>query len=318
MAASGDYSAYTENPDQIISTVEELRKRGFIIEMDDCGSGYSSLNMLSQMTLDILKLDMKFIQNEMEKPMDQSLLNDVISMAHRMHLNVVAEGVETRDQKKRLQAMGCDFAQGYFFARPMPEADFEELLKTQCVRKIDSLHTSEHSGRSLLIIDEDSSYRERVRTYLENHYQILEASDDQEAFDCICRCGCQGISAILLDMALPKDGAAVFMKKMRQNPMFWKIPVIASVSCIQNRENEALMLETDDLICKNFPMPELHRHIERLRDIVAFRKRENILMDKANQDYLPVCSIEEGFRRRWIRFVRTNFLWQSACLTWII
>ena len=91
-------SAYAENPGPIISAAEELRRLGFTVEMDDFGSGYSSLNMLSQMSLDILKLDMKFIQSEMVKSLDQSILNDVISMAHRMHLSVVAEGVETRDQ----------------------------------------------------------------------------------------------------------------------------------------------------------------------------------------------------------------------------
>ena len=122
-------SAYTESPDQIISTVDKLREKGFIIEMDDFGSGYSSLNMLSQISLDVLKLDMKFIWNEMEKPVDQSILNDIINMAHRMHLNVVAEGVETRDQKKRLEAMGCDYGQGYFYAKPMPVQEYEELLK---------------------------------------------------------------------------------------------------------------------------------------------------------------------------------------------
>lgn len=121
-------SAYTENPDQIISTAEELRSCGFVIEMDDFGSGYSSLNMLSQMPLDILKLDMKFIRNEMAKPVEQSLISDIVNMAHRMHLNVVAEGVETQEQKKRLQTMGCDYAQGYFFAKPMPAAEYEKLL----------------------------------------------------------------------------------------------------------------------------------------------------------------------------------------------
>lgn len=121
-------SAYTENPEQIISTVKELRRRGFAIEMDDFGSGYSSLNMLGQMSLDILKLDMKFIRNEMEKPVEQSLLNDVISMAHRLHLDVVAEGVETKEQKERLQTMGCDYAQGYFFAKPMSDREYEKLF----------------------------------------------------------------------------------------------------------------------------------------------------------------------------------------------
>ena len=124
-------SAYAENPSQIISTVEELRKLGFIVEMDDFGSGYSSLNMLSRMKLDILKLDMKFIQNEIAKPERQSILNDIISMAHRIELSVVAEGIETREQMKRLKSVGCDYAQGYFFAKPMPAAEFEKLWKEQ-------------------------------------------------------------------------------------------------------------------------------------------------------------------------------------------
>ncbi|MGN0632758.1 MAG: EAL domain-containing protein [Oscillospiraceae bacterium] len=122
-------SAYTENPEQIIRTVEELRSKGFIIEMDDFGSGYSSLNMLGQMSLDILKLDMKFIRNEMLKPFEQSLLHDIINMAHRLHLEVVAEGVETEEQKQRLIAMNCDYAQGYLYAKPSASDDFEKLLK---------------------------------------------------------------------------------------------------------------------------------------------------------------------------------------------
>lgn len=122
-------SAYTENPEQIISTVEELRNKGFIIEMDDFGSGYSSLNMLSQMSLDILKLDMKFIRYEMSKPIEQSLLHDIINMAHRLHLKVVAEGVETIDQKDRLRSMNCDYAQGYFYAKPTAADEYEKLLQ---------------------------------------------------------------------------------------------------------------------------------------------------------------------------------------------
>lgn len=125
-------SAYTENADQIINTADQLRELGFLIEMDDFGSGYSSLNMLSQMSLDVLKLDMQFIHNEMIKPLEKSILNDIISMAHRMNLVVVAEGIETREQVKRLKSLGCDYAQGYFFAKSMPITEFEELLKIQC------------------------------------------------------------------------------------------------------------------------------------------------------------------------------------------
>lgn len=122
-------SAYTERSDQIINTVEDLRKLGFIIEMDDFGSGYSSLNMLSQMSLDVLKLDMQFVQNETKKPLEKSILNDIINMAHRMNLSVVAEGIETRNQMQHLQALGCDYAQGYFFAKPMPVMEYEKMLE---------------------------------------------------------------------------------------------------------------------------------------------------------------------------------------------
>lgn len=121
-------SAYTGNPVQMIDTVETLRKSGFLIEMDDFGSGYSSLNMFSQMKLDILKLDMKFVQNETEKSADQSILDDIINMAHKLCLKVVAEGVEYKEQVERLQAIGCDYAQGYYFAKPMPAAEFEQLM----------------------------------------------------------------------------------------------------------------------------------------------------------------------------------------------
>ena len=130
-------SAYAECGNRIVNTIEELRKLGFTIEMDDFGSGYSSLNLLSQMSLDILKLDMKLVKNEMTKSMEKSILNDIISMAHRMNLTIVAEGIETREQMERLQSLGCDYAQGYFFAKPMPITEFEELLKGQ--RKEDIL-----------------------------------------------------------------------------------------------------------------------------------------------------------------------------------
>ena len=122
-------SAYIANSsDRIINTVLSLRENGFIIEMDDFGSGYSSLNMFSQMSVDVLKLDMKFISNELSKPMEKSILSDVINMAHRMQLDVVAEGVETGNQIVRLKSVGCDCAQGYYFAKPMPGEELGTLL----------------------------------------------------------------------------------------------------------------------------------------------------------------------------------------------
>lgn len=121
-------SAYTEDPKQIIDTVGSLRELGFAIEMDDFGSGYSSLNMLNQMSLDILKLDLKFIQSETAKPVKEGILHFIMDLARWMDLKVVAEGVETKEQLDRLKEAGCDYAQGYYFAKPMPKSEFEALL----------------------------------------------------------------------------------------------------------------------------------------------------------------------------------------------
>lgn len=122
-------SAYTETPAQIIETVRNLKELGFLIEMDDFGSGYSSLNMLNQLPLDILKLDMKFIQNETAKPEKKGILRYIMDIARAMELRVVAEGVETEEQLRRLRSVGCDYVQGYYFAKPMPCKEFEQLLK---------------------------------------------------------------------------------------------------------------------------------------------------------------------------------------------
>ena len=122
-------SSYTESPQQIMDTVRRLRKLGFVIEMDDFGSGYSSLNMLSKMPVDILKLDLKFVQSEIEVPGSEGILPFIMNLARMMNLTVVAEGVETKKQLERLAEIGCDCGQGYYFAKPMPVEEFELLLK---------------------------------------------------------------------------------------------------------------------------------------------------------------------------------------------
>ena len=124
-------SAYVGDASRIVETLKELRELGFPIEMDDFGSGYSSLNMLGQLRLDILKLDMQFVRNETGKPEEQSILRDIVTMGHRLGLKIVAEGAETQAQVDRLKKVGCDYVQGYFFAKPMPLDQFEEHWKAQ-------------------------------------------------------------------------------------------------------------------------------------------------------------------------------------------
>lgn len=121
-------SAYTDNAKQMIDIVNEIRKIGFVIEMDDFGTGYSSLNMLSDLPIEILKLDMSFLRNNVGRSSGRSVIQFVINLAKWLGLFVVAEGVETQEQAIFLRNMGCDYAQGYYYSKPVDDSDFEKLL----------------------------------------------------------------------------------------------------------------------------------------------------------------------------------------------
>ena len=101
---------------------------GFRIEMDDFGSGYSSLGMLTHLPIDALKLDMTFIRNAFGEKRDVRMIELIIDIADYLQVPVVAEGVETEEQYLVLKAMGCDLIQGYYFSRPVPENEFETFL----------------------------------------------------------------------------------------------------------------------------------------------------------------------------------------------
>lgn len=121
-------SAYTDQPDMILNITNKLHDLGFILEMDDFGTGYSSLNMLSEMTLDTLKLDMRFAQKSMENDKQNDILAVIFDLAKRMNLDVISEGVESKEQADSLRDMGCDLAQGYYFAKPITSTEYKDLL----------------------------------------------------------------------------------------------------------------------------------------------------------------------------------------------
>ena len=121
-------SAYTEDSDRIVAKIQRLREIGYHIEMDDFGSGYSSLNMLSTLPIDALKLDMQFIKNAFRDRKDTRLLEAMIQLADSFEVPTIAEGVETAEQVFTLKTMGCDLIQGYYFSRPLPVAEFEAFL----------------------------------------------------------------------------------------------------------------------------------------------------------------------------------------------
>ena len=121
-------SAYVSDSSQMVDRVKALREHGFFIEMDDFGSGYSSLNMISELPIDALKLDMKFIRTAFEKKNDTRMISIVIDIADYLKVPVIAEGVETEEQYLELKRLGCAIIQGYYFSKPVPADEFERFL----------------------------------------------------------------------------------------------------------------------------------------------------------------------------------------------
>ncbi len=122
-------SAYVDNETVMREAENSLKKAGFTLLIDDFGSGYSSLNMLKDADVDVLKLDMKFLDlNEMNTEKGVNIMKSVLDMAHELDLPSIAEGVEKEEQLEILSMLGCEYVQGYYFYKPMPIEQFENII----------------------------------------------------------------------------------------------------------------------------------------------------------------------------------------------
>jgi diguanylate cyclase (GGDEF)-like protein len=122
-------SVVMNDPEESIRTLERLSEMGVLISVDDFGTGYSSMSYLRRLPIDKLKIDRSFINEITARPDDASIVQAIVSLAHSLHLKVIAEGVETVAQLDFLRAIGCDQYQGYHFSRPLPSGEFETLMR---------------------------------------------------------------------------------------------------------------------------------------------------------------------------------------------
>ena len=110
-----------------LEILRKLREDGFIVEIDDFGSGYSSLNMLKEFPVDVLKVDMVFLRGTVAGDRGRKIIKSVNDLAKTLDMTTVVEGVETKEQLEDLIAMGCDVFQGMYFSKAIPVEEFEEL-----------------------------------------------------------------------------------------------------------------------------------------------------------------------------------------------
>lgn len=128
-------SIYMENAERFARILGRLRESGFKVELDDFGSGYSSLNFLKEINIDKLKLDKNFLSDDGDTRKGEIILSSVINMAKALDLPVIAEGVETKEQAEMLAGFGCSQMQGYYFSRPVPAAEYERMLRAEAQKR---------------------------------------------------------------------------------------------------------------------------------------------------------------------------------------
>ena len=215
-------TAYTENPSQLIAAVHELKNIGFTVEMDDFGTGYSSLNMLNQVPVDVLKLDLRFLKPSKVYGRGANILNSVVSMAKWLNLPVVAEGIETKEQVAFLKSIGCNKGQGFYFAKPMPHKEFEELLND--ADKYDNFSDNEFS-KSFINLDELWDPNSQINILFDsfvgglcvfelkgNNFYILRVNDRFYEIMNIDRDAIYNISSRFKDYIVKADKTSFFKK----------------------------------------------------------------------------------------------------------
>lgn len=273
-------SAYTENPQQLISVVKELKDMGFVIEMDDFGSGYSSLNMLAMLPIDILKLDMKFIQNEFvdnkNKQDDsddtlsiggnsKSIISTIINLARWMNLLVVAEGVETKEQLEFLKKMKCNIIQGYYFAKPMVKEDFRKSLEekevtpvfdmTSYMSYIANTKNVSDDSKVMLIVDDLDMNRIILEEYFKNDYHVVQSDNGKMAWEYIKQ-NYENITIIMLDLYMPAMDGFTLLEMLKADEKYKNIPVVITSQASEKAANIVRLQKADGFLSKPYQQEE--------------------------------------------------------------
>ncbi len=205
-------SSLMSNAEDTITVLRNLKALGIQISIDDFGTGYSSLAYLKRFPIDKLKIDIAFVREVTSNPDDAAIVLAIINMAHSLKLQVIAEGVEKDAQLAYLRRHGCDEMQGYYFSRPVPEDEFELMLR-ECKSLSAPQDETLVTQQTLLIVDDDVFMLDVLSDFLaQDGYRILTAQTAAEGFDILAR---HKVQVILCDQCMPLMSGTEFMERVK-------------------------------------------------------------------------------------------------------
>ncbi|QJE00460.1 EAL domain-containing protein [Massilia forsythiae] len=206
-------SALMSNFEHTIEVLESLKALGIRIAIDDFGTGYSSLAYLKRFPIDKLKIDIAFVRDITTNPDDAAIALAIISMAHSLHMQVIAEGVESRAQMALLRRHRCDEVQGFHIARALPADELMRLVlenRSQPSRPA----TDERNLQTLLVVDDDVNVLAALyRLFRRDNYRVLTAASTAEGFELLAL---HPVQVILCDQRMPVMNGTEFLSKVKE------------------------------------------------------------------------------------------------------
>ncbi|SFQ50610.1 diguanylate cyclase (GGDEF) domain-containing protein [Lachnospiraceae bacterium XBB1006] len=278
--------AYEDKPLEMIEAIQEYQSRSFKVMMDDFGSGYSSLNTLKDFNVDVLKIDMKFINDLETSERANNILFSIFQMAKALKMETVAEGVETRAQFELLAGMGCDSIQGYLFSKPITMEEFRERLIAEEHRVFEE--GAPDNRRTILVVDDHMVEREVIKKMIGDRYIVVEAENGKEALELLKR-KFDTISLVIADIRMPEMGGLELLSHMSNIIYLKEIPVIM-VTAFGERENEeeALTRGALEIITKPFDARLVQKRIEnilKISETEAKVKQLQMLWERADKRF---------------------------------
>ncbi|MGF6182461.1 diguanylate cyclase (GGDEF)-like protein/PAS domain S-box-containing protein [Massilia sp. UYP32] len=206
-------SALMQNAERTTEVLTRLKALGIRIAIDDFGTGYSSLAYLKRFPIDKLKIDIAFVRDIVNNPDDAAIALAIISMAHSLHMQVIAEGVETRAQMAYLRRHRCDQIQGFYFSRALPADQLAEMVLSNRA-KPEEKQAADDKVQTLLVVDDDPNVLTALhRLFRRDGYRVLTASSPAEGFELLAL---YRVHVILCDQRMPVMSGTEFLSKVKE------------------------------------------------------------------------------------------------------